>query len=149
MIIKVIGEHVNMPVDQYAEVLDTVVRGVTIAIKVRLLGTDVEMWVRPWAIIGVQLSDDLTLKCEYKGYEYSETAIGPPRKSNTVTKLYAVYSAKQAELGGTFIYQRPDGTEVEVTAVDKIPGCPETKWSDKQDLGEITQFIRRGICNER
>ena len=35
------------------------------------------------------------------------------------------------------------GTEVEVTCVSTVPGSPETKWPDKQDLGEVTKFIRK------
>jgi len=59
-------------------------------------------------------------------------------------KMYAVYSKRQAEVSGTHIYGRPDGTEIEVTAVDTIPGCPETVWPDKIDLGEVTEWVRHG-----
>lgn len=57
--------------------------------------------------------------------------------------MYAIYSEQQAEFG-TFICRRLDGTEVEVTAVEKIRGCPDTKFSDKQDLGEVINFVREG-----
>lgn len=61
--------------------------------------------------------------------------------------LYAVYSAQQAKLIGTVIYQRPDGSEVEVTTVNSIRNDPGNKWADKQDLGEVTRFIRKGDNN--
>ncbi len=64
-------------------------------------------------------------------------------------KWYAVYSVKQAAVNGTSIYQRPDGTEVEITAIGKIRGCPETVWPDKKDLGEVTTFIRQGCRLQR
>jgi len=69
MIIKVKGADVNMPIDQYAEVLETGVTGVSAYIKIKLLGTGAEIRIRPWSIIGVQLSDDLTLEFRYRCYE--------------------------------------------------------------------------------
>jgi len=59
--------------------------------------------------------------------------------------LYAVYSAQQAKLIGTDIYRRPDGSEVEVTTVNSIRNDPKNEWPDKQDLGEVIGFIRRGL----
>lgn len=60
-----------------------------------------------------------------------------------ITMHYAIYSKKQAELSGEFEYQTLAGETVIATAVSKIPGCPETKWNDKVDLGPVVQFVRR------
>ena len=57
-------------------------------------------------------------------------------------KLFAVFSAKQKQYAGSSIYRRPDGSEVEVTCVSSNEGCPETKWDDKVDLGEVVSWVR-------
>ncbi len=66
-------------------------------------------------------------------------------------KIYAVYSHKQScSLDGrspsnqpiVFEYEKPDGSKVLVTEVGPEPGCPNSKWDDKVDLGEVTRFIR-------
>jgi len=57
-------------------------------------------------------------------------------------KLFAVFSAKQKECAGSSIYRRPDGSEVEVTCVGSKDGCPETKWDDKINLGEVVDWVR-------
>lgn len=56
---------------------------------------------------------------------------------------YAVFSAKQKDLIGSFLWRRSDGTEVEVTAVADEPGCPTTEWGDKVDLGPVEKYVRR------
>lgn len=60
------------------------------------------------------------------------------------TKLYAVFSEKQRVAAGSNIYRKPDGSEVHVTCVDTVQGCPECKFADKVDLGEVTQWVRAG-----
>jgi hypothetical protein len=57
-------------------------------------------------------------------------------------KMFAVFSAKQKQCAGSSIYRRPDGSEVEVTSVGSEKGCPETKWQDKVDLGEVMSWVR-------
>lgn len=65
-----------------------------------------------------------------------------------MTKLYGVYSAKAAEKIGTKIWQRPDGTEVEVVSVADDPKCLSFLWDDKVFVGEVTKFVRPGRTRE-
>lgn len=56
---------------------------------------------------------------------------------------FAWYSAEQAKLCGTVIYERLEGGEVEVTCVasDGNHGC---QWPDMKFVGEVLDFKRRG-----
>lgn len=56
--------------------------------------------------------------------------------------MYAIYSAKQTECCPILVYEKPDGSEVLVTAVEDKPGCPSIMWDDKQDRGEVARFLR-------
>lgn len=56
---------------------------------------------------------------------------------------HAWYSHRAAKLCGSFIYARADGTEVEVTAVDKDIRY-NSGWSDKEYCGEVVKFLRTG-----
>ena len=58
---------------------------------------------------------------------------------------YGWYSAQSAAKGyGTFIYERADGTEVEVTQVSSDPAGSHYNWPDKVCVGEVTTFRRQG-----
>ena len=58
---------------------------------------------------------------------------------------YACFSQKQVDRGlGTHIYATPDGTEVEVTEVQTNPNCSNNIQPDKQLLGEVTHWVRKG-----
>lgn len=61
------------------------------------------------------------------------------------------YSEKGSSIHGSYIYNRPDGTEVEVTSVFKTEdhgkvGCG---WDDKVCVGPVTDFVRRGKPSAR
>jgi hypothetical protein len=58
-----------------------------------------------------------------------------------MTTRPAWYSEKAAELHGSTIWRKADGTEVEVTIVGE---SMETiyNWDDKVYVGEVTDFIR-------
>lgn len=57
--------------------------------------------------------------------------------------LYAWYSEKAAAQIGSSIYAREDGTEVEVTSVDReIEGGKDYLWDDKQYVGEVVRYVR-------
>lgn len=59
--------------------------------------------------------------------------------------LYGVYSAEAAAMCHmTYIWQRPDGTEVEVTAVYIRPNDPAVLWPDAVWLGEVLTYLRPG-----
>lgn len=58
-------------------------------------------------------------------------------------KLYGCFSARQARLTGTLLYERPDGTTVEVSSVSPDPEFNMTWWDDKVLLGEVTKFVRK------
>ena len=64
-----------------------------------------------------------------------------PESNNMTSIKFSIYSAKQAKLGGTFIYLSINGEEVEVSEVDEIR--PTSAWDDAIDTGMVTKFIRR------
>ncbi len=60
-------------------------------------------------------------------------------------RLYGFYSAKAVERGcGTSFYSTFDGGEVEVTAVQKDRDSKPDNWDDRQFVGEVKQWLRRG-----
>jgi hypothetical protein len=61
--------------------------------------------------------------------------------------MYGVYSQQAAEQFGTFIYRRPDDSEVEITAVYKQLNDPVYGWPDAVWIGEVTKYIRVGRVN--
>lgn len=68
MIIQVKAEAVNMPCDQYAEILDIKIQGTVVDFEIKLLSTFAECEVKPWDIVGVKLSHEFTLKIKWNGY---------------------------------------------------------------------------------
>lgn len=62
---------------------------------------------------------------------------------------YAVFSEKQKEMAGSSFYSDLKGGTVEVTCVEDIPGCPTCLWDDKQDRGEVGEWVRRGHVSDR
>ena len=56
--------------------------------------------------------------------------------------MHAWYSAAQAELCGSLVYARADGTEVVVTTV-AATSEHGTHWDDLMDCGEVVTFVRR------
>ena len=62
-----------------------------------------------------------------------------------MTKNYGVFSQKFKDAGHvTHIYRTPDGRTVEVSAVDTDPSHPNFVWDDKEDLGEVSKWLRQG-----
>lgn len=64
--------------------------------------------------------------------------------------MRGVYSKQQAEINGTFIYETPDGREVEISCLCSkgIKEC-SCKWPERKDLGEVTRFVRGGRRGSR
>lgn len=58
--------------------------------------------------------------------------------------IYGFYSNVSAERYGTGIWSRPDGTEVEVTAVTDDLVYNDYKFADKICVGEVTVWLRKG-----
>jgi hypothetical protein len=60
--------------------------------------------------------------------------------------MRAFFSKRGAELYGTAIYARADGTEIEVTAVVDLKQYPDSilKWPDLEDRGEVERYLRKG-----
>lgn len=54
---------------------------------------------------------------------------------------HAWYSRKSANIYGSVIYTRADGTEVEVTAVNEDINY-NYNWPDKEYRGEVVKFLR-------
>jgi hypothetical protein len=54
------------------------------------------------------------------------------------------FYSHEARHFGSFLYRKPDGTEVEVTSVfsSKERGERIYRWDDKVCVGEVTKFIR-------
>lgn len=44
----------------------------------------------------------------------------------------------------TFIWKRPDGTEIEISGTDDNPECSHICWDDKGLVGEVMEFVRKG-----
>ena len=63
----------------------------------------------------------------------------PPVKQ----KQYGWFSAEAACQYRPALYERPDGTVVEVTNVCEHESvCPEYRWRDKWPVGEVTRCLR-------
>lgn len=60
-------------------------------------------------------------------------------------KKYAIYSKEQERIGGSFVYLKPDGSEVIVTCVDDNPNFDYVKFDDIEYIGEVTKFVKGGI----
>jgi len=58
---------------------------------------------------------------------------------------HAFYSACSAKLFGTIIYERQNGSLVEVTAVcdSREQGEQTYMWPDKRYVGEVIRFVKR------
>lgn len=63
MIIQVKAEAVNMPCDQYAEILNIKTQGDVVSFEIKLLGALTECEIKPWDIVGVKLSDHICWDC--------------------------------------------------------------------------------------
>lgn len=62
---------------------------------------------------------------------------------------HAWFSQKAANLYGSIIYAREDGTEVEVTvAKRKIEHGETYLWDDKKYVGEVVRYVRRRQPNK-
>ena len=60
-------------------------------------------------------------------------------------KKFAVYSEKQKAIAGSWICQRPDGSEIEVTSIEDTEMCPiGCIFSDKVNVGEVIGFVKIG-----
>ncbi len=57
-------------------------------------------------------------------------------------KLYGWYSDEADKLYGHSVYEKPDGTEVVVTAVYRDPDAESYKWDDKVFVGEVVKCLR-------
>lgn len=55
-----------------------------------------------------------------------------------------LYSPTAAQLYGTVFYLKPDGTEVEVTAVFDEESVSDYKWKDTKVVGEVVKYVRPG-----
>ena len=55
-----------------------------------------------------------------------------------------LYSPTAAELYGTVFYLKPDGTEVEVTAVFDEESASDYMWKDTKVVGEVAKYVRAG-----
>lgn len=56
---------------------------------------------------------------------------------------YAVYSKKQAKIGGKIVWSKPDGSRVIATEVSEDPNFVKSEWDDKEFLGEVVSFVER------
>lgn len=62
------------------------------------------------------------------------------------TQEYGWYSKLGAEKAGTYIYARPDGSEVEVTTVSNSAETPGSYWGDEVCLGPVAKWVRDGTA---
>lgn len=70
-----------------------------------------------------------------------------PVEKTKEKKKYGFWSTAAANAGGSAIYARPDGTEVEITALYDNPEGKTYMWEDKRCIGEITHYLRQGLRN--
>ena len=59
------------------------------------------------------------------------------------TKKYGWYSAKGAALAGSHLYEKPDGSTVEVFEINESPNIPSSNWPDIECVGEVTNWIKQ------
>lgn len=59
--------------------------------------------------------------------------------------MYGFFSEEAYRLRGYVVYLRPDGSEVQVTVIDRDPNYhlhQADGWKDMVPVGEVTEFVR-------